>query len=162
MARTTFWEMLYLPFEMLYVQSKNAFVFFEMVWVCFVMLYQFFFWFFVCPNIPLYRGLRVRVSVRPVAGKLCLFTQQQVGSLPDVSWGRSGSEERRTGSAVHTLCPKQGGVAILLVATPTPIKVMGSIYTFHLWTKRTTDNGHHKVLDTSQDKTYSAQTGVWQ
>ena len=53
--------MLYLPFEMLYVQSenafmflemlyvqsKNAFVFFEMVCVCFVKLYQFSFWVFV-------------------------------------------------------------------------------------------------------------------
>ena len=48
------WEMLYLPFEMLYGQSKNAFVFFEMVCACFVMLYPFFFWFCVCTNLPRY------------------------------------------------------------------------------------------------------------
>ena len=67
MAHTAFRGMLYLLFEMLYVQSENAFVFFEMLYVqsdnafvfiemvcmCFVMLYQFFFWFFICPNMPL-------------------------------------------------------------------------------------------------------------
>ena len=46
--------MLYLPFEMLYVQSENGFVFFEMVCSCFVMLYPFSFRFCVCTNMPPY------------------------------------------------------------------------------------------------------------
>ena len=44
---------------MLCVQSENACVFFEVVCVCFVLLYQFFFWFFVCPNVPPYQDINL-------------------------------------------------------------------------------------------------------